>query len=38
LPMATGGRVWDIADVRSRTLDMATAITEMVENEYCTVF
>jgi hypothetical protein len=38
LPMATGGRVWDIRDVRSGTLDMATAITEMVENEYCTVF
>lgn len=38
LPMATGGRVWNIRDVRAGTLDMATAITEMVENEYCTVF
>jgi hypothetical protein len=38
LPMATGGRVWDIADVRSGSLSMATAIAEMVEDEYCTPF
>jgi hypothetical protein len=38
LPDATGGRVWNIADVRSGSLDMATAIAEMIEDEHCTVF
>jgi hypothetical protein len=38
LPMATGGRVWDIADVREGDLNMSTAIAEMVDDEYCTVF
>jgi hypothetical protein len=38
LPEATGGRVWDIADVRAGTLDMATAISEMITDEHCTVF
>lgn len=38
LPDATGGRVWDIADVRSGTLDMATAINEMIAAEHCAPF
>lgn len=38
LPMATGGRVWNIRDVRAGTLSMATAINEMVESEYCSPF
>jgi len=38
LPSVTGGAVWDLRDVREGRLDMATAITAMVEEEYCTVF
>lgn len=38
LPEVTGGRVWDIADVRDGALNMSTAIAEMVDDEYCTVF
>ena len=38
MPMATGGRVWSIAEVRDGALDMATAINEMVTDEHCTVF
>lgn len=38
LPEVTGGRVWDIADVRDGVLNMSTAIAEMVDDEYCTVF
>lgn len=38
LPAVTGGAVWDLREVREGRLDMATAITEMVEDEYCTVF
>lgn len=38
LPDATGGQVWDIADVRSGALDMATAINEMIAAEHCAPF
>lgn len=38
LPDATGGRAWDIGLVRSGTLDMATAINEMVAAEHCAPF
>ena len=38
LPVATGGRAWSIRDVRAGTLDMATAINEMVMAEYCTFY
>lgn len=38
LPDATGGRAWDIAQVRSGALDMATAINEMVAAEHCAPF
>jgi hypothetical protein len=38
LPEATGGRVWDMADVRAGTLDMATSINEMIEDEHCHPF
>ena len=38
LPVATGGQVWSIRDVRAGTLDMATAINEMVSSEYCTLY
>ena len=35
---ATGGRAWDIAEVRNGTLDMATAINEMIAAEHCAPF
>ncbi len=38
LPDATHGQVWDIADVRNGTLDMATAINEMIAAEHCAPF
>lgn len=38
LPVATGGQAWSIRDVRAGTLDMATAINEMVTAEYCTLY
>jgi hypothetical protein len=38
IPSVTGGAVWDLRDVREGRLDMATAISTMVEEEYCTVF
>jgi hypothetical protein len=38
IPDATGGRVWSIRDVRAGSLDMATAINEMVRAEYCTLY
>ncbi len=38
LPDATHGRVWDIADVRSGALDMATAINELIVAEHCAPF
>lgn len=38
LPDATSGRVWDIADVRSGTLDMATAINELIAASHCAPF
>jgi len=38
IPVATGGRVWSIRDVRAGTLDMATAINEMVMAEHCTLY
>ncbi len=38
IPDATGGRAWSIREVRDGTLDMATAINEFAEDEYCTLF
>lgn len=38
LPMQTGGRAWDIRAVRSGSLDMAVAVTELIEAEHCTLF
>lgn len=38
LPEATGGRAWSIREVRAGTLDMATAITQMIVEEHCTLF
>ena len=38
IPTATGGRAWSIRDVRAGTLDMAEAIAEFAEDEYCTLF
>jgi hypothetical protein len=38
IPDATGGAVWSIRDVRAGTLDMAEAINEFTEAEYCTLF
>jgi hypothetical protein len=38
IPTVTGGAVWDLREVRDGRLDMATAISEMVEAEYCTLF
>lgn len=38
IPMATGGRAWSIRDVRAGTLDMATAINELIAAEYCTLY
>jgi hypothetical protein len=35
---ATGGRAWSIRDVRSGALDMAVAINELLEDEYCTLY
>lgn len=35
---ATGGRAWSIRDVRNGTLDMAVAISELLEDEYCTLY
>jgi hypothetical protein len=38
IPDATGGAVWSIRDVRAGTLDMAEAINEFTQAEYCTLF
>src|SRR5690606_4598625 len=38
LPEQTGGRAYDLRQVRSGTLDMAAAIRDMIEDEYCTLF
>ena len=38
LPMATGGRVWDLREVRAGRLHMEDAINEMLRAEYCTSF
>lgn len=38
IPDATGGRAWSIREVRSGTLDMAAAINEFTEAEYCTLY
>lgn len=38
LPTQTGGRAWDLAEVRSSTLNMGTAISQLLTEEYCTVF
>jgi hypothetical protein len=38
LPDATNGRVWDIADVRSGSLDMATSINELIAASHCQPF
>src|SRR5690606_1114653 len=37
-PVATGGRAWSLRDVRSASLDMATASSELIEDEYCTLY
>jgi hypothetical protein len=38
LPSATGGRVWDLREVRAGRLSMADAINEMLRAEYCSAF
>lgn len=38
LPMQTGGRAWDLDQVRNGTLNMGNAISELLMEEYCTVF
>ena len=38
LPNQTGGQAWSIRDVRAGTLDMATAITTLISEEYCEPF
>lgn len=38
IPVATGGRAWSLRDVRSGSLDMATAIATLIEDEYCTLY
>lgn len=38
LPEATGGRAFNIRDVRAGSLDMAAAINELIEEEYCTPY
>jgi hypothetical protein len=38
LPEATGGRAFDIRAVRAGTLDMAEAINQLIEEEYCTPY
>lgn len=38
LPLQTGGRAYDLRQVRSGTLDMAAAIRDLIEDEYCTLF
>jgi hypothetical protein len=38
LPTQTGGRAWSIREVRAGTLDMSTAINELIAAEYCTLF
>jgi hypothetical protein len=38
IPEATGGRVWDIADVRAGTLDMASAIDDLIVAGHCAPF
>lgn len=38
LPVATGGRAWNVRDVRDGELDMADAINELIADEYCTLY
>ena len=38
LPAQTGGRAWDLRDVRAGTLDMVEAIDRLFADEYCTPF
>lgn len=38
LPESTGGRAWNIREVRAGTLDMSAAISDLLEDEYCTLF
>ena len=38
LPEATGGRAFDIREVRAGTLDMAETITSLIRAEHCTLF
>ncbi|MBK8170510.1 MAG: hypothetical protein IPK60_09210 [Sandaracinaceae bacterium] len=38
LPTQTGGRAWDLDQVRSDTLNMGTAISDLLRDEYCTLF
>jgi hypothetical protein len=38
LPERTDGRAWSIREVRAGTLDMSAAITDLIADEYCTLF
>lgn len=38
LPTQTGGRAWDLDEVRGDRLNMGTAISELLMDEYCTVY
>jgi len=38
IPVATGGQVWSIREVRSGMRDMAEAITAFTMAEYCTLY
>jgi hypothetical protein len=38
IPDATGARAWSIREVRAGSLDMATAINDLLADEYCTLF
>lgn len=38
LPEQTGGRAWDLDEVRNGSLNMGTAISQLLTEEYCTVF
>jgi hypothetical protein len=38
LPNVTGGRAWNILETRDGRLDMQRAITELVNDEFCTLY
>ncbi|MCA9644857.1 MAG: hypothetical protein KC492_29415, partial [Myxococcales bacterium] len=38
LAMATGGQAFNIREVRAGTLNMATAISQLIDTEYCTLY